>query len=125
MGRPGGDFDWHLEIVARQLYNTYFFGGKPLSEEALARIRKQLTTNISAFKRLAVFGPYIAGNSFTQADCAAFASLPLIGMASKAAWGEDLLTEGGVDYKPYMKLIGERASAQKVAADRKAASTKA
>jgi hypothetical protein len=26
-----------------------------------------------------------------------------------------------VDYKPYVKLVGERASAQKVVADRKAA----
>ena len=116
--------DWHLEIVSRQLYNAYFFGGKPMSEEALARVRKQLTTNIAGFKRLAVFGPYIAGDSFTQADCAAFASLPIVGLASKAAFGEDLLAEGGVDYKPYIKLIGERATAQKVAADRKAATVK-
>jgi glutathione S-transferase len=117
--------DWHLEIVSRQLYGAYFFGGKPMSEEALARVRRQLTTNIAAFKRLAVFGPYIAGDSFTQADCAAFASLPLVAMASKAAYGgEDLLAEGGLDYKPYIKMIGERASAQQVVADRKAATVK-
>lgn len=66
----------------------------------------------------------MAGDSFTQADCAAFASLPLVGMASKAAFGEDLLLAGGVDYKSYVKLIGERPSAQKVVADRKAAQTK-
>lgn len=116
--------DWHLEIVARQLYNSCFFGGKPMSEEALARVRKQLTTNIAAFKRLAVFSPYVAGDVFTQADCAAFASLPLVGMASKAAYGEDLLVTGGVDYKPYIALISQRASAQKVVADRKAATVK-
>ncbi|MDP3826106.1 MAG: glutathione S-transferase, partial [Polaromonas sp.] len=54
-----------------------------------------------------------------------FASLPLVGMASKIAFGEDLLLAGGVDYKSYVKLIGERPSAQKVVADRKAAQTKA
>ena len=40
-------------------------------------------------------------------------------MASKANYGEDLLLAAGVDYKPYIKLVGERASAQKVVADRK------
>ncbi len=115
--------DWHLEIVARQLYGHAFFGGAVLHENYLARIRKQLETNIAAFKRLAKFSPFVAGDTFTQADCSAFVSLPLVGMASKASFGEDLLLTGGVDYKPYVKMIGERASAQKVIADRKAAQT--
>ena len=117
--------DLHLELVARQLYDATFFGGTPLSEARMASIRKQLVANIAAFKRLAKFSPYVAGSSFTQADCAAFASLPLVGMASKAAFGEDLLLAAGVDYKTYIKLIGERPSAQKVVADRKAATVKA
>ncbi|WP_395059235.1 glutathione S-transferase family protein [Polaromonas sp.] len=116
--------DWHLEIVARQLYASTFFGAAPLSEGNLARTRQQLETNIAAFKKLAKFAPYVAGETFSQADCAAFSNLPLIGMASKAAFGEDLLIAGGVDYKPYVKFIGERPSAQKVVADRKAAQTK-
>ncbi len=116
--------DWHLEIVARQLYNSCFFGGAALSESRLASIREQLTTNIAAFKRLAKFSPFVAGDSFSQADCAAFANLPLVGMATKAAFGEDLLIAGGIDYKPYIKLISERPAAQKVVADRKAATVK-
>ena len=113
--------DWHLEIVARQLYWPAFFGGAALADSRAARIRTQLTYNIAAFQKLARFTPYVAGETFTQADCAAFASLPLVGMASKAVYGEDLLLAAGVDYKPYIKLIGERPSAQKVVADRKAA----
>ncbi len=116
--------DWHLEIVARQVYNSAFFGGAPLSEGNAARIKKQLADNIAAFKRIAKFSPFVAGDTFTQADCAAFANLPLVGMASKAAFGEDLLIAGGIDYKPYVKMIGERATAQKVVADRKAAQAK-
>ena len=116
--------DWHLEIAARQLYGMAFFGAAPLSEANLARVRRQLETTIAAFKRLARFDPYVAGAEFTQADCAAFNSLPLVGMASKAAFGEDLLVAGGVDYKPYMKQVGERPSALKVVADRKAAMSK-
>lgn len=117
--------DWHLEIVARQLYGPFFFGGKPLSEGNLARIRKELTDNIAAFKRLAKFSPYVAGDTFTMADCAAFASLPLVSLASKTAFGEDLLLAAGIDHKAYTKLIGERPTAQKVVADRKAAQAKA
>ncbi len=112
--------DWHLEVVARQLYGAVFFGGAPLSEGASTRIRKQLVGNIAAFKRLVRFSPFVAGDAFTQADCSAFNSLPLVGMASKAAFGEDLLAAGGVEYKAYLKIVGERKSAQKVVADRKA-----
>ncbi len=116
--------DLHLELVARELYPQAFFGGT-VSESSQARIRKQLDKNIPAFKRLAKFAPYVAGDTFTLADCAAFASLPVVGMATKAVYGEDLLVAGSIDYKPYIKLIGERPSAQKVVADRKAYSSKA
>lgn len=116
--------DWHLEIAARQLYPQAFFGGAALSDEAKASIRKQLEKNIAGFKRLAKFAPYVAGDQFTQADCAAYVNLPLVGMATKIVYGEDLLLAGGVNYKDYMKMVGERPSAQKVAADRKAATAK-
>lgn len=116
--------DLHLELVARELYFQAFFGGT-MSESAQKRVRKQLEKNIAAFKRLAVFAPYVAGDGFTQADCAAFNHLPLVGLASKLVLGEDLLAAAGIDYKPYIKLVGERPSAQKVAADRKAAQVKA
>ncbi len=114
----------HLELVARELYAQAFFGGTA-SESTPARVKKQLVKNIDGFKRLARLSPYIAGSEFTLADCVAYANLPLVGMASKAIYGEDLLLTGGVDYKPYMKLIGERASAVRVNADRKAATAAA
>lgn len=109
----------HLELVARELYPQAFFGGQ-VSEGTQKRARKLLTANIAGFKRLAKFAPYVAGDSFGAADCAAYVSLPLVAMASKIVLGEDLLAAGGVDWKPYIKLIGERPAAQKVAADRKA-----
>jgi glutathione S-transferase len=115
--------DLHLELVARELYTQAFFGGT-VSESAQARVRKQLEKNIAAFKRLVKFAPFAAGDTFTQADCSAFVNLPLVGMATKAIYGEDLLIAGGVDYKAYVKFIGERPSAQKVLADRKAATAK-
>lgn len=113
--------DWHLEIAARQLYPAAFFGAAPLSESNAARIRREIEQRVVGLRRIAKFAPFVAGDTFTMADCSAFANLPLVGMATSKIYGEDLLLAGGVDYKPYIKLIGERPSAQKVVADRKAA----
>jgi glutathione S-transferase len=111
--------DLHLELVARDLYAQAFFGGT-VSEGTQARVRKQLERHIPAFKRLASFSPYVAGDTFTLADCSAWVSLPLVAMATRSVYGEDLLAAQGVDWKGYVKLVGERPSAQRVAADRKA-----
>ncbi len=110
--------DMHLELVARELYPQAFFGGA-VGESQQARVRKLLNKNIAGFKRLAKFSPYVAGDSFTLADCSAYVSLPLVALASKIVLGEDLLAAHGVDWKTYAKLVGARASAQKVDADRR------
>ena len=112
--------DLHLELVARELYAAAFFGGTA-SDDTKASVRKRLARNIPAFKRLAKFSPYVAGDTFTQADCSAWPHLPLVGMATRLVLGEDLLLAHGVDWKAYAALIGQRPHAQKVAADRKAA----
>ncbi len=111
--------DLHLELVARELYPQAFFGGS-VSENTQARVRRQLGKNVAAFKRLAVFGPYLGGDRFTLADCSGYVSLPLVALASRIVLGEDLLASQQVDWKAYVKLIGARAAAQKVDADRRA-----
>lgn len=107
----------HLELVARELYGEAFFGGKA-SDEVKVRTQKLLTRNAKAFSKLAKFDPYIAGAEFTMADCAALVHLPLVSMASKKIYGEDVLAEYPV--REYTKTLGERATVQKVNADRKA-----
>lgn len=111
--------DLHLELVAREIYPQAFFGGS-ISDSQKARVRKLLDKNILGFKKLAKFSPYVAGDMFTQADCAAYVSLPLVALASKIVYGEDLLAAGGVEWKAYCALIAQRPSAQRVDADRKA-----
>lgn len=112
--------DLHLELVARELYTQAFFGGQ-VDAATQERVRKLLPRHIAGFQRLAKFSPYVAGEHFTLADCSAFVSLPLVGMATQLVLGEDLLAAAGVDWKAYVKRVGERPSAQKVVADRKAA----
>ena len=111
--------DLHLELVARVLYTQAFFGGT-IGDSQKARVRKLLDKNIAGFKQLAKFAPYVAGEAFTLADCAAYVTLPLVALSSKIVYGEDLLAAQGIDWKGYGKLIGQRPSAQRVDADRKA-----
>ncbi|MCM0043360.1 MAG: glutathione S-transferase [Burkholderiaceae bacterium] len=106
----------HLELVARELYAEAFFGGK-VSDETKEKAQRLLKRNAEAFGRLAKFSPHVGGAEFTLADCVAYVHLPLVSMASKAIYGEDVLAAYPV--KDYLKLLGERASVQRVAADRK------
>jgi glutathione S-transferase len=106
----------HIELVARDLYPQAFFGGK-VSEGTQERVRKQLAKGVEGFTQLAKFSPYVAGDTFTLADCSAIVHLPLASLASKLVLGEDLLA--GLPVKEYGKQMAERASVQKVNADRK------
>jgi glutathione S-transferase len=110
----------HLELVARELFGQAFFGAPPTSDAHRARVRRLLDRNIPAFKRLARFTPYVVGEQFTLADCAAYVHLPVVALATKIVYGADLVAAHGIDWKPYVKLIAARPSAQRVDADRKA-----
>ena len=107
----------HLELVARELYPQVFFGGK-VDETTQTRVRQQLSRGVEGLTKLVKFSPYVAGGTFTLADCSAIVNLPLISMASKAMYGEDFLAH--LPVKQYNQQMAERASVQKINADRKA-----
>lgn len=109
----------HLELVVRELYTQAFFGGT-VSEGTRNRTEKSLRRNIAAFKRLAKFSPYVAGETFTMADIAAGIHLPILGMATQAVYGEDFLQSAGIDWKAYGKQLAERESFQRMRAEQKA-----
>lgn len=113
--------DLHVELCGRELYGQAYFGGT-CAPETQERVRKQLTKNVAALQRLLKMAPYAAGERFTLADCSAFAALPTVANASKLVLGTDPLADAGIDWKAYLKLLGERPSVQKVNADRKTAS---
>ena len=110
----------HVELCIRQTYPQAFFGAT-LPEKLLARVRGDFVKVLAAFKQLAVLGPYVAGDTFTMADCAAFEHLPLMARASKIIYGEDLVAAAGIDWRGYVQFIeAERPAARKVSADRRA-----
>ncbi|MDD1789882.1 glutathione S-transferase [Burkholderia gladioli] len=109
----------YLEWVARSLYGQAFFGGTA-SEETQRRVEKRLVGALAAFRKMTRFAPYVLGETYGMADAAAYIHLPIVGLATKAVYGRDLVVEAGIDWKAYSKLVGERPAAQRVTADRKA-----
>ena len=107
----------HLELVARNLYPQAFFGGS-VSEAAREKVSAQLTKNIAAFGQLAKFSPYVGGDTFTLADCAAIVHLPLVSSATKIVYGRDYLAD--LPVREYLARMAERPHVQLVNADRKA-----
>ncbi|MFN4118657.1 glutathione S-transferase [Acidovorax sp.] len=106
----------HLELVARNLYPQAFFGGT-VSDAAREKVGAQLTKNIAAFGQLTRFSPYVGGDSFTLADCAAIVHLPLVSSATKIIYGRDYLSD--LPMREYLARMGERPHVQRVNADRK------
>lgn len=106
----------HLELVARNLYGEAFFGGK-VSDAAKEKTAEQLAKNVAAFSQLVKFSPFIAGDTFTLADCAAAVHLPLVSSATKIIYGRDCLAD--LPVRDYLKQLGERPAVQTVNADRK------
>jgi glutathione S-transferase len=107
----------HMELVARELYPQAFFGGQ-VTDERKDFVRRQLAKSVAAFSRLASFKPFVAGATFTLADCAAAIHLPLIASATKRVLGEDLLAS--LPVKDYMAHINTRPTMVRVNADRQA-----
>lgn len=109
--------DLHLELVARVLHLEALWGGK-VSDGVKERQRKLLDQGIASFTKIAKWSPFVAGDTFTLADCAAAVHLPLVGMTTKIIYGEDLLAKA-TPYKDYLKRLAERPAFAKMNADRK------
>jgi glutathione S-transferase len=103
--------DLHLELVVREL------------DANKERVKAKLVKHIHGFRQLARFSPYVAGETFTLADCSAWAHLPVAVLATKAIYGEDLLAAGGIEVRAYTSMLAERPSIQRVVTDRKAEQT--
>lgn len=107
----------HIELEARRLYPQAFFGGQ-VDAAVQEEVARRLERGVAALAARARFGPFIAGDAFTLADCAAIAHLPVVSMATRAVLGRDVLE--GLPVRDYLKRMGERPTVQRVQAERKA-----
>ncbi len=107
----------HIELVARELYGEAFFGGK-MPEDYKARMGEKLKKNVAAFAQLAKFSPYVAGDTFTMADCAAIFHLRLASAASMKVLGADVLA--ALPVKEYLARMEQMPNVRTVEAARAA-----
>ena len=104
----------HYDLIIR---NGQVIDGT-VSDEVKETAKVNLAKGIACLKRNGSFSPFVAGGSFTNADIVFQYSVSLAGAAAKRALGVDLLADLP-EAKALSQLIGERASAQQVAADQK------
>jgi len=110
----------NVELHVRRLYKEAFFGGT-VSEETKNEVKERLDIGLKGLARLARFSPYIAGDSYTAADCVAWVHFFMVSLASQKIYGADMVVAHIPTVGIYMQLIETRPHVQKVAADRAAA----
>jgi glutathione S-transferase len=109
--------DLHIELVARELYPMAYFGAPAASQERQDIVKKNLIKSIAGLATLTKFEPFIAGKTFTLADCSAIVHLPTVMGACRVVWNEDLFAE--LPVKEYLKAMNARETVLKINADRK------
>ncbi len=110
----------NVELHARRLYKESFFGGT-VSEDTKNEVKERLVIGLQGVARLAKFTPYIAGDTYTAADCVAWLHFFMVSMATQKIYDTDMAAAHIPGIANYMQLIETRPHVQKVAAGRAAA----
>lgn len=114
----------HLELnaewVVRRLYKEAFFGGS-VSEETKSEASTRLVLGLQAVARLTSFSPYVFGETFSVADCAAYVHFVMIKQATEKIYGQNMLEQYIPNASAYMRMLDARPHFQTMMADREAA----
>jgi glutathione S-transferase len=110
----------NVELQVRRLYKEAFFGGT-VSAETKDEVKERVEAGLKGIVRLAKFGPYILGNTFTAADCVAWVHFGMIALTTQKIYAEDLLAKHLPSVAAYMRCVEARPHVQQVAAGRAAA----
>jgi glutathione S-transferase len=108
----------YIELPARRCFAETFFGGK-VSEETKKQVEADLKKGIKALGKLAVFGPYVAGDKLTYADLIFMFSVGLASQVAKKLFDMDLLADLP-KAKECLAMLNERDAAKTVNADMRA-----
>jgi glutathione S-transferase len=112
----------YIELPARRCFAETFFGGK-VSDETKKQVEADLKKGVNALGRLAVFGPYVAGDKLTYADLLFMYSAGLASQVAKKLFDMDLLADLP-KAKQCLAMLNERDTAKTVNADMRAAMKK-
>jgi glutathione S-transferase len=112
----------YLELPARRLYAQAFFGGT-VSDETREQVRAQIEKAGAAFGQMVRFEGHLAGGELSLADLAAVIHLPLVSLATRRIYGEDLLAPlAGLP--DYLARLRQRSCVQTVLEGQKQASAR-
>ncbi len=98
----------YLDAPARRHIAAVYFGAKvdPVTAEA---VKPELDKGIRTLNALARFAPYIAGNTFSFADIAAYFQLRFTNVHTAKVYGWDI-RDDVPGLGAYLETVGERAS---------------
>lgn len=108
----------YIELPARRCFAETFFGGK-VSDETKKQVEADLKKGVNALGKLAVFGPYVAGDKLTYADLLFMHSAGLASQVAKKLFDMDLLADLP-KARQCLAMLNERDTAKTVNADMRA-----
>ena len=102
----------YVDFPARQHLAAVYFGA-PVDEATSERVKPEVDKGVRALKHFAQFGPYIAGDSFSYADIAAYFQVRFANLHTTQVYNLELTAEvpGLGDY---LKMVGERPAINEV-----------
>lgn len=102
----------YLDAAARPHVPAVYFGA-PVDQHAYEHARPALEKGLAALRRIARFEPYIAGETFTFADVAAFFQLQFTNMHTTTIYDWDI-ADALPGYTAYMDMLGQRPTVEAV-----------
>jgi glutathione S-transferase len=98
----------YIDAPARRHIATVYFGA-PVDEIALREVRPVLENGLRALERVAKFGPFIAGETFSFADITAYFQLRFTNLHTTKIYDWDI-SESIPGLAAYLAMVSERPS---------------
>ncbi len=108
----------YFDAPARRHIGAVYFG-QEVDPSAKEQVRPAIENGLRALNHLALFSPYIAGETFTFADITAYFMLNFTQMHTTKIYGWDMIGDTPA-LKDYLDFIGDRESLKELTANMQA-----
>ncbi|MEM7466754.1 MAG: glutathione S-transferase family protein [Pseudomonadota bacterium] len=102
----------YIDSPARKHIASVYFG-QPVNEALIDPVKGELDKGLAAFKTLARFAPYAAGEQFSFADIDAYFQLRFANLHAQKIYSWDFIAEDST-LSDYIALVGENESVKSV-----------
>lgn len=108
----------YLDAPMRPVYQSVFWG-KDMPAGLLEQTLEDLKKGLQVLLRRASLDPWLSGNTFSHADCAAWVHLSTIRWALAIAGHKTFLQDQAPQLEAYLQRLAERPSIERTEADRR------